>query len=42
MNKWEIYNDNELMELKQTAIEMRDLRWIKAINAEINRRNRDE
>ena len=42
MNKWKIYNDNELMELKQTAIEMRDLRWIKAINSEINRRNRDE
>lgn len=42
MNKWEIYNDNELMELKQTAIEMRDLHWLKAINAEINRRNRDE
>lgn len=42
MNKWEIYTDKELMELKQDAIEMQDRKWLKAINAEITRRNKDD
>jgi hypothetical protein len=42
MDKWEIYTDKELMHLKQQAIEMRDGKWIKAIDKEMTRRNRDE
>ena len=42
MNKWDIYTDKDLMILKQDAIEMRDIKWLRAINAEISRRNSDE
>lgn len=42
MNKFDIFTNEELMILKQDAIEFQDGRWLKAINAEITRRNRDE
>ncbi len=42
MNKFDIFTDKDLMILKQEAIELQDGRWLKAINAEITRRNRDE
>ncbi len=35
------YNDNELMKLYQIAIETRDGRYIKALKAEMNRRERE-
>lgn len=42
MFDWTIYSDKDLMILRQDAIELQDGRWLKAINAEITRRNRDE
>lgn len=42
MNKFDIFTDKDLMILKQEAIELQDSRWLKAINAEMTRRNRDE
>ncbi len=42
MFDWNIYTDKELMKLKQDAVEMQDSKWLKAITAEITRRNRDE
>jgi hypothetical protein len=42
MNKWEIYTNQDLDKLLKDAIEMCDKRWLKAIKAEITRRNRDE
>ena len=42
MSRWKDFNDKELMKLLQEAIELRDVRYIKAIKEEITRRNRDE
>lgn len=42
MFDWNIYTDSDLIKLKHDAIEMQDGRWLKAIKAEITRRNRDE
>ena len=35
------YNDKELAQVKQAATELRDSKYIKAINNEMNRRNRE-
>lgn len=35
-------NDKELMEWYRIAVEMRDGKYIKAIRAEMTRRNRDD
>ena len=32
------YNDNELAQVKQCAMELRDGKYIKAVNSEMNRR----
>ncbi len=42
MNKWEIYTDEELIKLFRDAVEMQDGKWINALKAEMNRRNREE
>lgn len=42
MNKFDIFTDLELMQLMQDAIELQDGKWLKALRAEITRRNRDE
>lgn len=42
MNKWEIYTNQDLDKLLRDAIEMRNKRWLKAIKAEITRRNSEQ
>lgn len=42
MNKLENLTDTELMNWYHLAKEMRDLKYLRAIKAEITRRNKDE
>ena len=35
------YTDSELMNIKQCAVELRDGKYLKAVNSEMNRRNRE-
>lgn len=42
MNPWEAYTDSDLMKLLRCAQEEQDGRKIKAIQAELNRRNREQ
>lgn len=39
MSKYEDFSDADLMQLLQTAIELRDGKYIKSIKKEISRRN---
>lgn len=38
---FEMFDDKELMKLYQTAVELRDGRYIKALKDEMNRRERE-
>ena len=42
MDKFRDFDDKELMKLLQTAIELRDGRYIRAIKQEITRRKRND
>lgn len=42
MNRFKDFDDKELMKLLQTAIELRDGRYIRALKEEITRRNRND